>query len=171
MARGWAAALALAALATAAIGCGGEPGVAGDATVSVYVSAPLSGAQAAAGKQLCAGAKRGLARSGQAAPLPVTVGVICLDDTGGAGRWRLAAVGENARHAAENSSTVAYIGELDPTATRFSRSILEAAGIGQVSGVSGAAAIRQVLKPIYAAHGEGQLRDAVRESLESRPGA
>ena len=37
----------------------------------------------------------------------------------------------------EDSTSVGYIGELDPAATRFSRPILDAAGIAQVGGPSG----------------------------------
>jgi branched-chain amino acid transport system substrate-binding protein len=164
------AALALAALVSGGIGCGASDGVAEDATVSVYVSAPLHGEEAARGSQMCAGAKRQLAlRGGRAGD--VRVRVVCLDDTGGSSEWRLAAVGANARRAVEDSSTVAYVGELEPEATRFSRPIVEAAGIAQVSEVSGSTAMGEILKAIDAAGDGDQLRQAVSESLASGPGA
>jgi branched-chain amino acid transport system substrate-binding protein len=118
---------------------------------------------------MCAGAKRLLAQRGGRAG-SVRVRVICLDDTAGSSRWRLAAVGANARRAVEDSSTVAYVGELEPEATRFSRPIVEAAGIAQVSGVSGAAAMAEILKAIGEADDGDQLRQVVSESLASGPG-
>jgi hypothetical protein len=161
--RRTAAALAPLVLALAAIGCGGG-GVAKDASLAVYVSAPLHGGQAPAGQRMCSGAKRVLARAGGRAG-EVRLRVVCLDDTGGALHWRLAAVGADARRATEDSSAIAYIGELDPAATRFSRPILEAAKIAQVPGRSGSAAMARVLKAIEGAGGTGQLREAVSEGL------
>ncbi len=88
--------------------------------------------------------------------------VVCLDDTGGAAAGGSPAIGANARRAIEDSTTVAYVGELDPAATRFSRPILEAAGIAQVSGDARAqAAMARVLKAIDDAGDTGQLREAV----------
>jgi branched-chain amino acid transport system substrate-binding protein len=55
-----------------------------------------------------------------------------LDDAEG-GRWDPVAVGENARRAAADSSTAAYIGDLDSGATRTSLPILNEAEIAQVS--------------------------------------
>jgi branched-chain amino acid transport system substrate-binding protein len=117
---------------------------------------------------MCAGAKRQLSlRGGRAGS--VRVRVVCLDDTAGSSGWRLAAVGANARRAVEDSSTVAYVGELEPEATRFSRPIVEAAGIAQISGVSGATAMGEILKAIDEAGDGDQLRQAVSESLASGP--
>jgi branched-chain amino acid transport system substrate-binding protein len=162
--RRCAAALALLALALGASGCGGG-GVAKDALLTIYVSAPLHGRQATAGRRMCAGAEGALARHGGRAG-DVRLRVVCLDDTGGAPHWRLAAVGADARRATEDSSTIAYIGELEPVATRFSRPIVEAAKIAQVRGPSGTAAMTRVLKAIESAGDTGQLREAVSEGLE-----
>jgi branched-chain amino acid transport system substrate-binding protein len=156
-------ALVLSALALGASGCG-SGGVAKDATLSIYVSAPLSGEQAAAGRRMCAEARHELARGGGRAG-DLRLRVTCLDDTGGASHWRLAAIGADARRAVEDSSTVAYIGELEPAATRFSQSIVEAAGIGQVAGPSGQAAMARVLKAIDEAGDTGQVREAVSKEL------
>ncbi len=152
------------ALALGAIGCGAGGGVAGNATVSVYVSAPLHGAEAKAGRGACAGARAELARGGGRAG-DVRVRVICLDDSGGGQRWRLAAVGADARRAAEDSTTVAYVAAIDPVAARFSRPVVEAAGIAQVSGASGRLAMARVLKAIREAGGAGQLRETVAKAL------
>jgi hypothetical protein len=160
------ASLLLAALGALA-GCGGAAGVSSGATVSVYISAPLSGVQSARGQRICASAKAELARREAGASAPsVRIRALCLDDTGGARQRRLAAIGEGARRAVEDSSTVAYIGELEPAATRFSRPIVEAAGIGQAPGPSGKAAMARVLDAIEAAGETGQLREAVKEELD-----
>jgi branched-chain amino acid transport system substrate-binding protein len=153
----------IAVLCVGASGCG-EEGVAEGATVTVYVSAPLSGEDAAEGGRLCAGAQRELARNGARAG-EVRVRAICLDDTGGGSRWTLVAVGANARRASEDSTTVGYIGEPDPAAARFSRPILESAGIAQLTGMSGAAAMSELLDAIRAAGGSGGLRESVDDAL------
>jgi hypothetical protein len=95
----------------------------------------------------------------------VRLRLVCLDDTGGARRWRLAAVGANARRAVEDSTTVAYIGEMESGPTRFSQPIVEAAEIGQVPGPSGKRAMAKVLSAIEAAGAAGQLREAVSREL------
>src|SRR5438445_10171643 len=127
--------------ASLAIGsCGAGGGLARGATVTVYVSAPLHGDRTAEGKAICAGARHKQGPAGV-----VRVRVVCVDDTGGARRWTLAAVGADARRAVEDSSTVGYIGEPDPAAARFSRPILEAAGIAQLPDMSGRAAMAKLL--------------------------
>jgi branched-chain amino acid transport system substrate-binding protein len=135
--------------------------------VTVYVSSPLHGAQAVAGRAMCAGARGELARSDGRAGL-LRVRAVCLDDTGGALRWSLAAVGADARRASQDSTSVGYIGELDPAATRFSRPILSAAGIAQVAGPSGRAAMATLLQAIRESGGSGEVREAVRDRLSRR---
>jgi len=152
------------ALAAALAGCGAGGGVSSGARVSVYVSSPLNGARAAAGKAICAGARQELARSGGRAG-SLRVRAVCLDDSGGASRWSLAAVGADARLASEDSTAVGYIGELDPAATRFSRPILAAAGIAQLAGRSGRVAMAILLKAIRQAGGSGEVREAVAKRL------
>jgi branched-chain amino acid transport system substrate-binding protein len=153
--------------ALAAAGCGTE-GVAQDATVSVYVSVPMSGERAAQGRAICAEARRELARSaGRAGELRVRA--TCLDDTGGHRHWTLAAVGANARRATEDSSTIGYIGELDPAATRFSHSILEAANIAQLP--ASPTAMPKLLHAIRAVGTSGSLRESVRDDLAGTRGA
>lgn len=146
-------------------GCGGE-GVASGATVRVYASQPLSGPEAAAGKRFCADAANELGRAGARAG-EVRLKLVCLDDTGGSGRWRLAAVGVNARRASQDSTTIAYLGEPQAVAARFSLPILEAAGIGRLQGGSGQAAMASVLRAVSDAGGAEDLRGDVRTSLEA----
>jgi branched-chain amino acid transport system substrate-binding protein len=121
--------------------------------VSVYAAASL-----------CAGAKRELARRGDGAG-SVEVRVHCLAEAETEGRLDLAAVGANARRATQDSTTVGYIGETSPEATRFSSPILESAGIAQVSGKSGSAALAELFGAIEAAGDAGNLREAVEDEL------
>jgi branched-chain amino acid transport system substrate-binding protein len=147
-------------LAPAVAGCGGGEGTAAGASVDVYVSAPLSGAQAKQGRAMCAGARHELVRHGSQGGM-VEIRVRCLDDTGGGAHWTLAAIGANARRATEDSSSIGYIGELDPAATKFSRPILEAAGIPQLANQSGSAAMTKLLSAIDGAGDSSSLREAV----------
>jgi len=149
LARWWAPALV--ALALGASGCG-SGGVAKDATVTVYVSAPL-----------CAGARQELARNGDREG-DVRVQALCLGDTGGGNR--LAAIGANARRATEDSTTVGYIESPDPTAIRFSRPILDEADIALVASSSGTAAMTRLLQAIRDAGSSGDLRNSVHDELE-----
>lgn len=134
--------IACALAASLAAGCG-EEGAAEGATLTVYVSVPLRGDEAAAGRELCGEARE------QAAQGPGTddfqLRVICLDASGPDGRWTLAKVGSNARRATEDSTTVAYVGEPDPAARRQSRPIVDAAEIAELSGTNGREAIAQIV--------------------------
>jgi hypothetical protein len=147
------------------VGCGASEGVASGARVQVYASTPLSGPEAASGRRFCAEARSALGQAGGRAG-DVRLRLTCLDDARGA-RWRLAAIGANARRASEDSATVAYLGEPQARAARFSETILEAAGIGQVRGRSGAAAMAAVLKAVREAGGAEDLRSDVRKNLEA----
>lgn len=159
------AALAVGLALAGAVGCGGG-GVAGGATVHVYASASLSGPGAAAGERFCAAARQRLRDAGGRAG-EVRVRLTCLDEAARPGhRWRLAAIGANARRATEDSAAVAYLGEPEPAAARFSRPILEAAGIGQVAGADGGAAMGAVLRALREAGDAGDLRAEVESALE-----
>jgi branched-chain amino acid transport system substrate-binding protein len=134
------------ALASVAVGCG-EGGAEAGARVTVYVSAPLHGAEAAAGRRLCQGARDEEARSGGRVE-DLELDVVCLDAAGGTGRWTLAQVGANARRATEDSTTVAYIGEPDARARKQSRPIVDAAEIAELGGLSGEEAMEAVIAAI-----------------------
>jgi hypothetical protein len=140
-------------VAAVAVGCGDEAGVADSATVSVYVSAPL-----------CADAKSELARQGNRAN-DLRLRAICVDDVGGTGDARLAATGASARRATEDSTAIAYIGTLDPTAVRFSEPILEEADIPRISTDSGTAAMDKLLRALEEADDSGSLRESVTDEL------
>jgi branched-chain amino acid transport system substrate-binding protein len=121
--------------------------------VNVYVAAPL-----------CAGAKREIGRDGGRVG-QVRVRPVCLAPTEGGGRIDLAVLGANARRATQDTSTVGYIGESDPRATRFSSTIIESAGIAQLSGMSGSAAMARLLSAIEAAGDADNLREVVAEEV------
>ena len=93
--------------------------------------------------------------------------VVCLGDASSGGGLDLAVIGADARRATEDSTTVGYIGETTPAATRFSSPILESAGIAQVSGMSGQAAMERLLGAIEAAGDAGNLREVVDEKISA----
>jgi branched-chain amino acid transport system substrate-binding protein len=128
------------ALAVIAGGCG-EEGAAEGAELTVYVSAPLQGAEAQQGKRLCDEAREQVA---QAREGDYELRVVCLNASGQDGSWTLAKVGSNARRATEDSTTVAYLGEPDRAARRQSQPIVEAAEIAALGGIGGREAISTV---------------------------
>jgi hypothetical protein len=133
------------ALAAGAVGCG-EEGASEGAELTVYVSAPLRGAEAEKGERLCAEVRagaRGVRTAGDHA-----LRVTCLDASGPGGSWTLAKVGSNARRATEDSTTVAYVGEPARLARRQSQRILETAEIAQLGNLSGKEAIETVIAAI-----------------------
>src|SRR5215203_496162 len=144
-------------LVALASGCG-EEGAAGGATVTVYVSAPLRGAEAEAGQRLCDEAREraGQGRGGE----ELRLRVVCLDASEGERAWTLAQVGANARRAIEDSTAVAYVGEPDSEARRQSRPIVAAAGIAQLGGMTGREAVEKVRAAI-AEGDESEPRQAV----------
>jgi branched-chain amino acid transport system substrate-binding protein len=131
--------LAAAALAAVGLGaCGADvKDLSGEGPLTIYVSAPLSGPRAADGRDASDGAALALDQAGgRAAGIEIRARV--LDDAGPAG-WDPVAFARNARRASEDSSTIAYLGDLDSGATRVSLPITNEAEIPQVS--AGATAI------------------------------
>ena len=117
-------------------GSGVEPGE----RVEVYVSMPLHGPNAADGRDVVDGARLALADAdGKAGVLEVHA--TYLDDTSGAGSnagWSPAVAAANARRALQDSAAIAYIGDFDSGATRFSLPITNEAHLLQVSPASAA---------------------------------
>lgn len=162
MAR-WAARVLLVALfALVAAGCG-EGGAEEGARLNVYVSAPLSGAEAKVGRTICGEARQGARRAGE--PGGFELRVVCLDVAEPEGRWTLARVGANARRATEDSTAVAYLGEPKPAARRQSLPIVEAAGIAELSELSGKEAVAKVAAAIEESD-SSDPRQAVFDALE-----
>jgi hypothetical protein len=145
-----AVAAGLCALLVAGIGCG-EAGVADDAVVTAYVAAPL-----------CTEAKRELARQ-QGEAGSVRVRARCLPTVEDRGRLDLAAVGVNARRATEDSTAVGYI-EARGAATRFSRPILDSAGIAFIDASSGRTGMARLLDAVRESD-PASLREDVRGAL------
>ena len=139
--RSRAVAVAVALVVTAAgAGCASsgtaEPG---KATLTIYVSAPLTGPGREDGRAAMRGAREALAEAaGEAGGYDVAAKYL---DAAGRNEAPFDAVtaAANARTAAEDSTTIAYIGELYSGATRTSLPITNSAGILQVAPGSGAA--------------------------------
>lgn len=149
-------------LALVAGGCG-EGGAEEGARLAVYVSAPLSGAEAAAGQRICDEARRQARRAGE--PGGFELRVVCLDAAESEGRWTLAQVGANARRATEDSTAVAYLAEPERAARRQSLPIVEAAGIAELSGRSGEEAVAEVAAAIEKSE-SNDPRQAVFDAVE-----
>ena len=111
-----------------AYGCGS--GTEADPALRAYLSAPLSGASAADGNDVADGARLALEDAGLEAG-GVAISLKVLD--AGSGGSPDALAGANARRATEDSTAIAYIGELDSGATRTSLPITNEAGLLQVS--------------------------------------
>jgi hypothetical protein len=129
-------------LAAFLAGCGGGSGLNSGATVDVYVAGAL-----------CAGGKKELASHGGEAG-EIHVRAICLPRTETSQGLDLAQIGANARRATQDSGAIAYIGEPTKAGSRFSETILEAAGVRQYAGTSGAEGMAQLLKALE----DGRLR-------------
>jgi hypothetical protein len=111
-----------------ASGCG-EGGAASNATVSVYMAAPLCGQ----------------AHGGRADDLKVRL--VCLEPVEKQGKADLAAAGANARRATEDSTAVAYVEAPGPGA-ELSRSIVEAAGVAWIETDSSPKAMQRILSAL-----------------------
>ena len=131
----------LAALALVVAGCSTPgSGIQAGEHVTIYVSMPLRGPEAVEGHDVVGGAKLALADAhGKVGELAVRA--VYLDDTAGRGaraRWSPAVAAANARQASEDSTAIAYLGDFDSGASRFSLPITNEARMLQVSPASGA---------------------------------
>lgn len=154
--RSFSAKRALAVLATlglgaVVVGCGG--GDSEGATVSVYIAAPL-----------CKAAKSELASHGMTAG-KFKIAARCLAPSGRTGGGvDLAADGSNSRRATSDTSAVATLESPGP-GNKFTRSILESAGIPLVTSSSGGRGMKSVIEAVESA-GSGNVRESVQETLE-----
>ena len=126
----------LAALALAGVQAGCGSAAEGDPQLTVYLSSPLSGPRSQDGQDVADGARLALS-DGDDSAAGTSVVLKVLDDADADG-WQAALSGANARQATQDTSAIAYIGELDSGATRTSLPITNEAGLLQVS--AGAAA-------------------------------
>jgi ABC-type branched-subunit amino acid transport system substrate-binding protein len=126
-------AVTLALIAVALGGCelGGGGADATEGPVTVYVSLPLSGKVGPDGRDAADGARLALQDAGQRAG-DLGVRARYLDDARG-GTPSTVGAAANARSATSDSSSAAYIGELDSATTRTSAPITNEAQLLQVS--------------------------------------
>jgi branched-chain amino acid transport system substrate-binding protein len=128
---------ALAAVVPIAAGCGGV-GVSGasEATgnqLAIYSSLPLQGPSAAISQEIVNGERLALSQSGGRIG-PLKIGYVSLDDANPqTGELDPGATSTDAKTAAQDTSTIAYLGELGSEATAVSLPLINAAGILQVS--------------------------------------
>jgi branched-chain amino acid transport system substrate-binding protein len=135
--------LGLAALAAAALslaGCAGvEPTDVADATgsqLAIYSSLPFQGPSATISQQIVNGEKLALSDAGGRAG-DFKIGFVSLDDANPkTSEWSPDVTATDAKTAAEDTSTIAYLGDYDSPATAVSLPLINAAGILQISPAS-----------------------------------
>jgi ABC-type branched-subunit amino acid transport system substrate-binding protein len=93
---------------------------------------PLHGERSGEGRAVADGASLALARTGGRVGA-FRVRAKYLDDTAAGSRWSPVATAANARRAAEDSTAIGFVGDLDSGATRVSLPITNLAEIVQVS--------------------------------------
>jgi branched-chain amino acid transport system substrate-binding protein len=127
--------LTVAAAALTLVVCGeGGPGEEVEGrTLTIYSSLPLQGAARVQNEAIVKGAELAIAHAdGKVGKFNVEYK--SLDDsTAQAGAWTPEATSANARKAAQDETTIAYIGEFNSGASAISIPILNEAGIAQVS--------------------------------------
>jgi branched-chain amino acid transport system substrate-binding protein len=105
----------------------------GGGELTIYSSLPLQGASRSQSEDVIRGEQLALKQRGGKAG-DFTIKYVSLDDaTAAAGKWDPGAVQANARKAAQDSSTIAYLGEFNSGASAISIPTLNEAGILQVS--------------------------------------
>jgi branched-chain amino acid transport system substrate-binding protein len=129
--------VAASAVGVAACGGGGGGGSTGGnvsgSTLTIYSSFPLQGASKPQSDALVNGIKLALKQNNNKAG-KYTIKYTSLDDsTATAGKWDPGQVSTDARKAAQDKSTILYLGEFNSGASAISIPILNRAGIGQIS--------------------------------------
>jgi branched-chain amino acid transport system substrate-binding protein len=130
-------------VSAAAVGvtaCGGGGGGGGStgasvsgSTLTIYSSFPLQGASKPQSDALVNGIKLALKEANNKAG-KFTIKYVSEDDsTATAGKWDPGQVSTDARKAAQDKSTILYLGEFNSGASAISIPILNRAGIGQIS--------------------------------------
>ncbi len=136
----WLGLAAVAAMVPGAAGCGAT-GVSGaseaaGSQLAVYSSLPLQGSTAVISQQIVNGEKLALADAGGRAGA-FKVGFVSLDDSNKtSGQWDPGVTATNAKIAAEDTSTIAYLGDYNSAATAVSLPLMNAAGVLQISTAS-----------------------------------
>ncbi|HEV3319253.1 MAG TPA: branched-chain amino acid ABC transporter substrate-binding protein [Solirubrobacteraceae bacterium] len=128
----------MAVLAVVASGCGSVSGAANSQgnQLTVYSSLPLQGPSGAISGQIVDGEKLALHDSGGHIG-PFKISYDSLDDSNPtSGKWDPGVTAGNAKTAADDPSTIAYLGDYNSAATAISLPLINAAGILQVSPAS-----------------------------------
>jgi branched-chain amino acid transport system substrate-binding protein len=133
----WACLPALAVIAAAAAGCGGVSiSGASEATgnqLAIYSSLPLQGPSAQIAEEIVNGERLALADAGGRSGR-FRVGFVSLNDANPTtGKLDPGVTASNAKMAAQDPSTIAYLGEYGSASTAVSLPLINAAGILQVS--------------------------------------
>jgi branched-chain amino acid transport system substrate-binding protein len=140
LARGGPAAVLAIVAIFLADGCGGV-GVSTAGTVSgdhltIYSSLPLEGAMAPVSRQIVGGEKLALAQAGGRVHRFKIYYASLNDANPKTGEWAPGETATNAKYAAQDTTTIAYLGDYDSEATAISLPIVNEAGILQVSPAS-----------------------------------
>ncbi len=145
----WLGLPAIAAAITAASGCGGTGTSTANSAVgsqlAIYSSLPLQGPNAAVSQQIVNGEKLALSDVGGHVGR-FKIGYVSLDDSSPtSGQSSPSATATDAKTAAQDPATIAYLGEFDSAATALSVTLTNAAGIPQVSPSSPYVGLTQAL--------------------------
>jgi branched-chain amino acid transport system substrate-binding protein len=133
----WLGLLALVAVLLGVVGCGGvsvsDVAEATGGQLTVYSSLPLQGPSAASSQQIVGGEMLALHDAdGRAGPFKINYD--SLDDASPtSGEWSPGVTLTNAKVAAQDTSTIAYLGDFDSGATAVSLPFMNGAGILQIS--------------------------------------
>jgi branched-chain amino acid transport system substrate-binding protein len=129
----------VAALSFGVAACGGDDeggggsGSTGSDTLTIYSSLPLQGDSRPQSESVVNGEKLALEEAGGKVG-KFTIKYVSLDDaTAAAGKWEPGQVSANARKAAQDKSTIAYLGEFNSGASAISIPVINEAGILQIS--------------------------------------
>ena len=108
-------------------------GSSGSSSLTIYSSLPLQGDSRPQSESVVNGEKLALQEAGGKVG-KYTIKYVSLDDaTAAAGKWDPGQVSANARKAAQDKSTIIYLGEFNSGATAISLPILNEAGVLQIS--------------------------------------
>ena len=114
-------------------GGGGGAASTGTTTLTIYSSLPLQGDSRPQSESVVNGEKMALQEAGGKVG-KFTIKYVSLDDaTAAAGKWDPGQTSSDGRKAAQDKSTIAYLGEFNSGATAISLPILNEAGILQIS--------------------------------------
>jgi branched-chain amino acid transport system substrate-binding protein len=116
--------------------CGGDDnggGTSGSKSLTIYSSLPLQGDGRAQSLSVVNGEKLALQEAGGKVG-DFSIKYVSLDDsTAATGKWEPGQTSANARKAAQDKSTIAYLGEFNSGASAISIPILNQAGVLQIS--------------------------------------